>query len=81
MKLNLKCAVLATVLLAGCGGGYKSGGNTPPPQQPAPPTPTVFGAFVKTQLTQTSDTGEPVEVNDVEFQFDEDETAFDDVLM
>jgi hypothetical protein len=82
MKLNLKCTALATLLLAGCGGGggYNSG-SSPAPQQPAPPTPTVFGAFVKTQLSQTSDSSEPVDVNEVQFQFDEDETAFDDVLM
>ncbi|HEY0680739.1 MAG TPA: hypothetical protein VGD45_00265 [Steroidobacter sp.] len=85
MNFNRKYLVLVALLAAGCGGGGGGyggsdggGGNNPPP---APgPTGTAFTAFIKAQLTQTSDTAEPIDVNDRQFEFDENETAFDDVL-
>lgn len=81
MSLNHKYLVLIALLVAGCGGGgYDSGGgnNNPPPSGA---TNTAFVPFIKAQLTQTSDTAEPIDVNDRQFQFDdENETAFDDVL-
>lgn len=86
MNINRKYLVLFALLAAGCGGGGGSyggggGGNNPPPPAPPPgPTGTAFGPFIKSQLAQTSDTSEPTEVNDQQFEFDENETAFDDVL-
>jgi hypothetical protein len=69
-------------LVAGCGGGgYDGGGGANnPPTNPPGATGTAFVPFIKTQLTQTSDTAEPVDINDRQFDFDESETAFDDVL-
>ena len=79
--------LVALLAAAGCGGGggygggNDGGGNPPPPaNNPPPPTGTAFTSFVKTQLVQTSDTSEPVDVNDQQFDFDENETSFDDVL-
>lgn len=92
MSFNRKYLVLAVALLAsGCGGGggsgdYGSGGmgsggnDTPPPAPPPPPMATAFTPFVKEQLAQTSDTSEPANVNDQQWEFDENEAAFDDVL-
>lgn len=87
MNVNRKYLVLLALFAAGCGGGgggyggNGGGSNNPPPVVPPPaPTGTAFTSFVKTQLAQTSDTSEPTEVNDQQFEFDETETAFDDVL-
>ena len=86
MNFNRKYLVLVALLVAGCGGGgggYGGGGgsgNNPPPTPPPAPTGTAFAAFIKDQFAQTSDTSEPIDVNDRQFEFDENETAFDDVL-
>lgn len=78
MNFNRKYLVLIGLLAAGCGGG---GGNNNPPPAPLPgPTGTAFTPFIKAQLAQTSDTSEPTDVNDRQFEFDENEAAFDDVL-
>ena len=83
MKFNSKCWVLVALFVAGCGGSgstSNSGGmnnNTPPP---AGTNGASFASFVKAQFAQTSDTTEPVDVNGQQLQFDENETAFDDVL-
>jgi hypothetical protein len=82
MSFNNKYLVLVALLTAGCGGGgYDGGGggNNHPP--PSGATNTAFVPFIKSQLAQTSDTAEPLDVNDRQFQFDdESETSFDDVL-
>jgi hypothetical protein len=82
MNFNRKYLVLVALLAAGCGGGggYGGGGNNPPPPPPPEPTGTAFTPFIKAQLMQTSDTSEPTDVNDRQFEFDDNETAFDDVL-
>ena len=84
MNINRKYLVLFALLAAGCGGGggYGGGGgtNNPPPAPPPGPTGTAFAPFIKSQLAQTSDTSEPTDVNDQQFEFDDNETAFDDVL-
>lgn len=86
MNFNRKYLVLAALLAAGCsgGGGYGGdgggGNNNPPPATPPAPTGTAFGPFIKAQLAQTSDTSEPADVNDRQFEFDDNEAAFDDVL-
>lgn len=83
MNFNRKCLLLVVLLASGCGGGggYGGGngggsGNAPPPQ----PANTSFTSFIKTQLARTSDTAESTEVNDQQFDFDENEASFDDVL-
>lgn len=81
MSFNRKYLALIALFVAGCGGGgYDGGGGNNPPDNPPGATSTAFGPFIKTQLTQTSDTAEPVDINDRQFEFDENETAFDDVL-
>jgi hypothetical protein len=52
-------------------------GTMPPPATGNAP----FNTFVKEQLAQTSDTSDPIDVNDRQFEYgDEDEMAFSDVL-
>jgi hypothetical protein len=89
MNFNRNYLLLVALLAAGCGGGggggYDGGGggnNNPPVTTPPAPAPTgtAFTAFVKTQLAQTSNTSEPTDVNDRQFEFEDNETAFDDVL-
>ena len=82
MSFNRKYLALSALFVAGCGGGgYDGGGgNNSPPANPPGAGVTLFAPFVKTQLTQTSDTAEPIDINDRQFGFDEDETAYDDVL-
>jgi hypothetical protein len=81
MSFNRKYLVPIALLVAGCsgsGGGYDYGANDNPPPGA---TSTAFVPFIKAQLAQTSDTAEPVNVNDLQFQLeDENETAFNDVL-
>ena len=80
MIFKRRYLVLIALLVAGCGGGsgYSGGGgsNNPPPGA----TGTAFTPFIKTQLVQTSNTSEPTDVNNLQFEFDESETSFDDVL-
>lgn len=75
------------VLTAGCGGG--GGGNSgsagmDPGTGTAPPpavSKTSFNTFVKEQVVQLSDTSDPIDMNDRQWEFnDNDEMAFDDVL-
>ncbi|GFE90001.1 hypothetical protein [Steroidobacter agaridevorans] len=82
MNFNRKSLVLVALLAAGCGGGggYGGGNDNPAPAPPTGANGTAFVSFIKAQLAQTSDTAEPTEVNDLQFQFDESETSFDDVL-
>ena len=82
MKTRYFCAALAALALAGCGGGSDYSNDAPPQQQPNPgPTTTSFPTFVKSQLVATSDTAEPVSVNDLTFDFGDidDPNAFSDV--
>jgi hypothetical protein len=78
-----------SLLTAGCGGGGSAGGGSyvgnggmdtgtaPPPAMSS----TNFNAFVKEQFAQMSDTSDPADMNDRQWEFnDDDETAFDDVL-
>ncbi len=77
MRLLLAMTVsLATLGLAACGGDDD---NDPPPRAQATVDYTVF---VKTQLAATSDTTDPVNVNNVRFrnQTDSNEDAYNSVL-
>lgn len=60
------------LLLAACGGG-NSADNTP--QQ------TSYTDFILFEINNTAESDEPVEINDVVFQFDEDAAQFDSVLI
>ncbi len=64
----------AALLLAGCGGGGGGGGNG------GAPATTDFTTFVKDRLTETADTTDPVDINGLDFNFEENPAAFDDVL-
>ncbi len=76
-------AIVLSLVLAGCG---SSGSDpvvvTPPPPPPPPPPPTDFTTFVTDQFAATSDTTDPVEVDDEDFAFADDENpnAFDSLL-
>lgn len=77
MRLLLATTVsLATLGLVACGGDDD---NDPPPRAQATVDYTVF---VKTQLAATSDTTDPVNVNNVRFrnQTDSNEDAYNSVL-
>ena len=85
MNFNRNYLVLVALLAAGCGGGGgydgdRGGNNNPSPAPPSGGNGTAFVSFIKAQLAQTSDIAEPTDVNDLQFQFDESETSFDDVL-
>ncbi len=72
------CGALVTLLLAGCG----SSSSDPIVVTPPPPPTTDFTSFVKGQFAATSDLTDPMEVDDKNFVFqDEDNpSAFDDLL-
>ena len=73
------CACLATLGVAGCGGGsggYSGGADPGPQPQPPPSGAAAFVPFIKEQFAATADTTDAVEVNDREFSFDEDEEAY-----
>jgi ABC-type glycerol-3-phosphate transport system substrate-binding protein len=82
--LSLALTAAAALALAGCGGGSNSppddDDNEPPP--PPPVTTTDFPDFLRDILAQTSDTTDPVDVNDEDFRFpnNDDPDLFDDVV-
>lgn len=81
MKISTLLAIGA-VGLAACG----SDRNFTPPPVPDPGPPPVqtesFTMFVKDQFADTADNTDPVEINDVEFDFDNSDnpSAYDDLL-
>ena len=62
-------SVLATALLAGCGGGDIVSSLPAPPPTPAPPAPSVGDTvsvliqYVQQLIAATNDTSEPVDIN------------------
>jgi hypothetical protein len=71
----------ALALLSACGGSdhhgaSMSGSNTPPPA----PVDKSISTFVKQSFADTSDTAEPIDINDRTFTDDENENAYDDML-
>jgi hypothetical protein len=85
-KYGYTLLAAAAFALAGCGGGgggYNGEAGNSLGTTAAPPASTVtpFTPFVRDLFTHTSDAAEPMSVNDQEWMFDEDETAYDDVLL
>jgi hypothetical protein len=86
MKSRIAHALLvgATLAAAGCGGGGGSGEPpppaNPPPSSSPPPAAVPFASFVLEQIAATDDTVDPIELNDLDWEFDENETAYDNVL-
>lgn len=84
--ISVGAITIATVLYsAGCRPPTMASDLTTPdvpsnPVDPTPPESKDFTAFVKSLLNQTSDTTEPVSIDNIQFTFTEDPTAFDDVL-
>jgi hypothetical protein len=82
MKTRNLWLLSALALLGACGGsdhhGSPMGGTTTPP----PPTPIddSIQTFVKQSFADSSDSAEPVDINDRSFTDDEDETAYDALL-
>lgn len=82
MKLTMKLAGtgLITLALAGCFDGSSSsgggGGDRPDPA-------VDFSTFVKSEIANTDDTREAVQINDKEFSFNDqnNEQAFDDLFI
>lgn len=68
-KCKMVIAGATLVLLGGCGGLDLN-----------PALPTDFADFVKSQIAQTSDSTEPVSLDGIEFNFDEESSAFDELL-
>lgn len=81
---KMSIAVLLVLGLAGCFDDDDPfyGDTTPPPEDTPPPeeAKTEFSVFVKDLLASTSETTEPVPINDMEFEFTDDPTVYDDVL-
>jgi hypothetical protein len=73
-----KLCVLASLLLAMTACDSSNYGGSPP----VPPQATDFTGFVKDQFAATADDSDPVEVDEVDFTFDDqdDPAAFDDLL-
>ncbi len=75
--LKTSCLVVVTAVLTGCFNG--SGSDRAPRPDPS----VDFTAFVKTQIENTDDTREAVQINQQEFSFNDqnNEQAFDDLFM
>lgn len=72
----------ALVLLAACSDSDPLV-VVPPAPPPPPPTALDFTTFVKAQIADTSDTREPVEINELEFSFGdlENPDAYNDLFI
>lgn len=80
--MNKLISILATsVVLAACGDS-DSLTPTPPPPTPPPPTALDFTTFVKAEIANTTDDRDPVEINDLEFEFADldNPAAYDDLF-
>lgn len=73
MRITLTMGLLAAMLLSGCNSGGGAGGVTLPADD-------SFSNFAKALIGATSDTTDPEQINDRVFTFNEDATAFDDIL-
>ena len=69
---NLVVLGVLLVSLVACGGG----GDAPTPTN----TQVDFNTFVIDEVNSRTEIGEPVDINETDFSFTEDETAFDSVL-
>ncbi|MCL7942553.1 hypothetical protein [Marinobacter sp. ATCH36] len=75
--LKMSCLVVVTAALTGCFNGSSSD------RAPRPDPDVDFTTFVKTQIDNTNDTREAVQINKQEFSFNDqdNEQAFDDLFM
>lgn len=75
--LKTSCLVIVAAALSGCFNGSSSN------RAPRPDPSVDFTAFVKTQIENTDDTREAVQINKQEFSFNDqnNEQAFDDLFM
>lgn len=74
---------LGAVSLAACGSSNSSAPRVElPPPPPPPPAPVSYTTFVKDQFATTANNTDPVEINDIDFAFDnaDNPVAFDDLL-
>jgi hypothetical protein len=82
MKTRNLWLLSALALLGACGGndqhGSSMGGSTTPP--PPVPVDDSISTFVKQSFTASSDTAEPVDINDHTFTDDEDDSVYDILL-
>lgn len=79
LKLGLAGLVLsATMAISACDSSDGGGRNNEPP--PVTPNETAFNDFVRDQFAVTPDDNDPVAVDDMEFTFNDDPNAFDDLL-
>lgn len=75
--MRLIACIAATVLLSACGSSGFDSPLAPAPAPAPPPAATVeFSSFVVSEIGNTSDEREPVEINGLEFEFGEDTNAF-----
>lgn len=74
-------ASLGVIGLAGCDNDDDDPQLGGPPSPPAPPAAGVeFSQFVKDQFAATADDTDPVPVDDTDFEFSDDPTAYDDLF-
>lgn len=81
---NIKLLPLIAIAALGVSACSSGSSSSPPfvePPPPPPPAATVFTSFVQDQFAATSDSTDPVDVDEVEFDFaNEDPTAYDNLL-
>jgi hypothetical protein len=70
LALSIAAVVAGAAIVAGCGGGGGGSGDQS----------TDFAAFVHAQIADTSETTEPVPIQDGSFDVSEDEHQFDDLF-
>jgi hypothetical protein len=82
MKTRNLWLIGALAVLGACGGNDHHGGSMGDSTTPPPPAPVdnSINTFVKQSFANTSDTAEPIEINDRTFTDDEDESAYDTLL-
>lgn len=89
-QLDRIALIAAVLIVAGCSGSDRYGATPvqppimqPPPMQPPPmqpPPTTSFTGFVRQELARMDVGGAPASVNELNFEFDDVETSFDDLL-
>lgn len=72
----------ASMAVAGCGGSSSSSPPVAPPPPPPPPAGVDFTGFVLEQFAATADDSEPAAVDDIDFEFNDQDNpdAFAELL-